>query len=446
LPYESGWNVGELDSYGSWYSVPNYGTVWRPNYDSDWAPFREGRWTWYDPFGWTWISYEPWGWLPYHYGRWAYIGNYGWSWVPGFQRHSWCPGAVSWIQGSSWVGWVPLAPFEPWYPYGSANIFVSKNYHYRNGISCLPNDGFLNGTHHGNFRLPGDPLATGRIIAGQPRLSPTTLSRMPVANTYAGRKFTNEDLDARRNLRERMVQATPSGSTANNDPTQRLYEMQAQRGRATRESSSDSGIRVINGGSSIQGGTAAERGVRVYSNSDSGRERVREEQRNQIQQRYSSVPVRSDNTRPQPQSPTARQQSPGSPASRGVGVSPNAPTSNSSQSPSSREQVRQVYRGRSEGNVVDRYSTPQQRGYTGPQYNNRTPYSPPVQMRPSAPPVPSSPRPQPVYTPPAATRPAPSWQAPPAPRASTSPAQSSGRGSSMSQQEGRSAVRGRAGR
>jgi hypothetical protein len=90
LPYDTGWNVGELDSYGSWYSVPNYGTVWRPNYDSDWAPFRDGRWTWYDPFGWTWISYEPWGWLPYHYGRWANIGNYGWSWISPPFLVSWC--------------------------------------------------------------------------------------------------------------------------------------------------------------------------------------------------------------------------------------------------------------------------------------------------------------------------------------------------------------------
>jgi hypothetical protein len=449
LPYDSGWNVGELDSYGSWYSVPNYGTVWRPNYDSDWVPFRDGRWTWYDPFGWTWISYEPWGWLPYHYGRWAYVGNYGWSWVPGLYRHSWCPGAVSWIQGHSWVGWVPLAPYEPWYPYGSVNIFVSKNYRYRNGISCLPNDGFINGTPHSNFRPSGDPLVSGRIIAGQPRLSPTTLSRMPVVNTYAGRRFTNEDLDARRNLRERMVQTMPSGSTANYGPAQRLNEMQDQRSRVmSREPSSDSGIRVINGGSNIQGGAGSERGVRVYSNSDPDRERVRAEQRSQIQQRYSTSPARSDTTRPQPQSPTTRQQAPRDPTSRDIVVSPNIPRTNPSVSQSPREQIRQVYRGRSEGNVVDRYSSPQQRGYTGSQYNNRTPYSPPVQSRPSVPPVPLSPRSQPVYTPPAATRPAPSWQSPPAsaPRASTSPAQSSGRASGMSQQEGRSAVRGRVGR
>ena len=72
----------DLDTYGRWTTVPDYGRVWVPNVAPGWAPYRAGRWVWQPYFGWTWVSYESWGWAPYHYGRWLPYGA-GWAWWPG---------------------------------------------------------------------------------------------------------------------------------------------------------------------------------------------------------------------------------------------------------------------------------------------------------------------------------------------------------------------------
>ena len=227
---DSGWTTSDLYNYGSWYDVPTYGRVWRPaSVDPDWVPFRSGRWCWY-PFGWTWISYEPWGWIPYHYGRWAHVNPYGWSWVPGPRYVSWCPGAVNWVQGSQWVGWVPLAPHEPWYGYGhgGVNVFVSKNFRHRGSATYLQHDSFVNGTPSRGFHSPRDP-SDGRIIAGQPRINPTPGSRMPVAGNPTPRVFTNEDLEARRNMRERIV-SVGRNSGSQNSPSE-MERMRQERSR-----------------------------------------------------------------------------------------------------------------------------------------------------------------------------------------------------------------------
>src|SRR5271157_3394578 len=79
----------DLDSYGRWQNVPDYGDVWVPNEPDDWAPYRNGNWV-----------YEPWGWAPYHYGRWFSYGG-GWAWWPGpvyaggYYRPFWAPAYVS---------------------------------------------------------------------------------------------------------------------------------------------------------------------------------------------------------------------------------------------------------------------------------------------------------------------------------------------------------------
>ena len=55
--------VADLDDYGEWQDIPDYGHVWAPTrLEADWAPYRVGRWCWQDPWGWTWVSSEPWGW------------------------------------------------------------------------------------------------------------------------------------------------------------------------------------------------------------------------------------------------------------------------------------------------------------------------------------------------------------------------------------------------
>ena len=64
--------VDDLDQYGRWSEIPEYGRCWSPaNVSADWQPYRAGRWAWQDPWGWSWVSNESWGWAPYHYGRWV---------------------------------------------------------------------------------------------------------------------------------------------------------------------------------------------------------------------------------------------------------------------------------------------------------------------------------------------------------------------------------------
>ena len=219
---DGGWTTADMDDAGNWYTDSEYGKVWSPGLGADWTPYRNGRWVWYEDLGWTWVSYESWGWIPYHYGRWTYLTTYGWSWVPGQPNAPWCPGAVSWIEGPNWIGWVPLAPSEPWSAYSSGNVFISKNYRYRHGRTCLPRDSFLNGTPVGNFVPPADPSNAGRILSGQPRYAPTTASRLPVVTgTSPSRVYNNADLESRRLMRERTLnlQGTSSGASVTSTPT-----------------------------------------------------------------------------------------------------------------------------------------------------------------------------------------------------------------------------------
>lgn len=122
--------ANDLDHYGTWSEVPDYGQVWVPQVDPGWAPYREGRWVWEPYYGWTWTSYEPWGWAPYHYGRWFLYGG-SWAWWPGpvFGGYHpiWAPAYVSFFGfgggvgfgfGFGSIGWLPIGPcdfFHPWW-------------------------------------------------------------------------------------------------------------------------------------------------------------------------------------------------------------------------------------------------------------------------------------------------------------------------------------------
>jgi hypothetical protein len=124
----------DLDQYGDWAYVADYGMVWRPTaLVPGWAPYRYGSWTWVAPWGWTWVENEPWGFAPFHYGRWAFAAT-GWVWVPGpsMVRPVYAPALVSWAGGgpgfhfSAGVGvaWFPLAPGEVFIP----GYHVSRGY------------------------------------------------------------------------------------------------------------------------------------------------------------------------------------------------------------------------------------------------------------------------------------------------------------------------------
>lgn len=147
----------DLDRHGRWESHPEYGPVWYPlSVAADWAPFRHGRWTWVRPWGWTWVDDSPWGFAPFHYGRWVQWRN-RWCWVPGpyVPRPVYSPALVTWVDGPGVsvsvqvggprVGWVPLAPWDPYRP------------HYRSSPSHRDR------VDHPDFRRWRPP--TGRVAA-----------------------------------------------------------------------------------------------------------------------------------------------------------------------------------------------------------------------------------------------------------------------------------------
>jgi hypothetical protein len=125
----------DLDEYGGWRPVPEYGTVWFPHTTVvGWAPYRYGHWVYIAPWGYTWVEDEPWGFAPFHYGRWVTVGGV-WGWVPApapvvgvvYVRPVYAPALVAWVGGPRFavgvgvggaaaVGWFPLGPREVYVP------------------------------------------------------------------------------------------------------------------------------------------------------------------------------------------------------------------------------------------------------------------------------------------------------------------------------------------
>ncbi len=149
----------DLDAYGHWSTVPEYGSVWVPAVSADWVPYREGRWVWEPYYGWTWVSDEPWGWAPYHYGRWFYSGA-SWVWWPGpvggygygrgYYRPVWAPAYVSFFGfgggvgiGFGSFGWLPIGPCDSFYPWygGSRSRFNQVNVTNITNVTNIYNNG-----------------------------------------------------------------------------------------------------------------------------------------------------------------------------------------------------------------------------------------------------------------------------------------------------------------
>ena len=120
----------DLDDYGRWEPVPQYGQVWYPvAVPVGWVPYRYGHWAWVEPWGWTWIEDEPWGFAPFHYGRWVFVGS-RWGWVPAppvAPVPCYAPALVAFVGGGGFSvslrfgggvqAWFPLGPEEPFYPW-----------------------------------------------------------------------------------------------------------------------------------------------------------------------------------------------------------------------------------------------------------------------------------------------------------------------------------------
>lgn len=107
----------DLDDYGDWVDVSNYGHCWAPRVSAGWAPYRSGYWDLDALWGPSWVSSEPWGWAPYHYGRWAFV-NQRWFWVPVEVRTRavYYPAPVAFIPFADQIAWVPLGPGEVYVP------------------------------------------------------------------------------------------------------------------------------------------------------------------------------------------------------------------------------------------------------------------------------------------------------------------------------------------
>jgi hypothetical protein len=131
--------ASDLDRYGRWRVVPEYGPVWVPEAVSPgWAPYSTGRWVWDPYYQWTWIDDAPWGWAPFHYGRWVHLGVY-WAWAPGpvVRYPVYAPALVAFFGvsphlsvgigiGGSGVGWVSLSWGEPLTPWWGRPGFIGR--------------------------------------------------------------------------------------------------------------------------------------------------------------------------------------------------------------------------------------------------------------------------------------------------------------------------------
>ncbi len=149
--------AAELDDAGQWEDVPEYGHVWSPKgVDPDWQPYTAGRWIWQDPWGWSWLGDEPWGWAPYHYGRWINQAS-RWLWAPVLPSARSClysPALVAFVGASNWftdpagfVGWVPLGPRDPFFPWWGrrASFSSAASYTHWNRLTVVPRSAFVSG-------------------------------------------------------------------------------------------------------------------------------------------------------------------------------------------------------------------------------------------------------------------------------------------------------------
>ena len=193
----------ELDRYGNWRDVGDYGPVWVPSSVAvGWAPYRYGHWAWVAPWGWTWLDEAPWGFAPFHYGRWVYVNNY-WAWAPGrvYARPVYAPALVGFISSPGFsvsvnigppCGWVPLAPWETYRPYYQTSpYYVTRinvphvhndgehrhydDYHNRHspgGISIVAPDVMLGSLPVARAILPVEPHLLREITRIAPPLPP----------------------------------------------------------------------------------------------------------------------------------------------------------------------------------------------------------------------------------------------------------------------------------
>jgi hypothetical protein len=217
----------DLDEYGGWREVPEYGTIWFPHVTVvGWAPYRYGHWAYIAPWGYTWVEDEPWGFAPFHYGRWVVVGGV-WGWVPcrpaavvgvAYVRPVYAPALVAWVGGPHFavgvgfgggvgvgvgVGWFPLGPREVYVPsYRVSRTYVNNVNISNTTVNTTVVNNYYNNTvvnknvnvtnvNYVNQRVPGAVTATSSqaFTSGQPvarnivRVDQRQVASAPVAVT-----------------------------------------------------------------------------------------------------------------------------------------------------------------------------------------------------------------------------------------------------------------------
>lgn len=194
----------DLDDYGRWEVVAEYGPVWHPTgLAPGWVPYRFGHWAWVDPWGWTWVEDEPWGFCPFHYGRWVFVGT-AWGWLPGpyVALPVYTPALVAFVGGPGFslavgvgaaelAAWFPLGPgepFFPWYHYSGDYLRVVNITNIRNvtNITSITNITDISRVNYKYRTIAATAVPAHVLSSGQPvahhvlRVPPERLARAPV--------------------------------------------------------------------------------------------------------------------------------------------------------------------------------------------------------------------------------------------------------------------------
>src|SRR6267154_1982114 len=219
----------DLDEYGEWRSVPDYGSVWFPRHvATGWAPYRFGHWVWIAPWGWTWVEDEPWGFAPFHYGRCAEVGG-GWCWVPGpvVVRPVYAPALVVFVGGPRFglslsfgggggVAWFPLGP---------------------RGVAVAPVRQSIIGPGVAATVRPPEAAMNRQVVVKQtPAASPLSFQRrQQVLSSEPGRAPTQQQMEQ---LRSQQGQQQPNGKFSS--PAQ-TNDNKSQPGRGAMQQQSNQG-------------------------------------------------------------------------------------------------------------------------------------------------------------------------------------------------------------
>lgn len=289
----------DLDTYGHWSDVPDYGSVWFPAADPGWAPYRDGRWVYEPYFGWTWVSYEPWGWAPYHYGRWfVYGGNWGWWPGPVYGGYDpiWAPAYVSFFGfgGGGWglnfgfgfgggfgnIGWLPCGPgdrFYPWYGRGINRVNAVNIYNIHNdrgGFEPLRGrNGFSNvgrafsdaRVRNGVSSMRSDQFGRGRV--------PMQQQRMDAGSFRQARVMTgaNPVSPSRESFRSSDRQVSPGAIPNRANSNQHFFSSNARQGAGVQSQRSPGGFnRGGSAGRTQPQQNAVRPGFRSFGSGNSG--------------------------------------------------------------------------------------------------------------------------------------------------------------------------------